>query len=103
MRQFIISVMLQPFDSDPIELLKHKFMVQTMFASNASDDLESLVSFVISQTLTRHTIVEIEPDDIDIVQRYCDFISIGKGDVISVINFTNPRSPITRWPELLLG
>lgn len=37
-----ISVMLQPFDSDPNELLKHKFMVQTMFAPDGADDMESL-------------------------------------------------------------
>ncbi|XP_039255586.2 vesicle-associated membrane protein-associated protein A-like isoform X1 [Styela clava] len=37
-----ISVMLQPFDSDPNELLKHKFMVQTMFAPDAVDDMEAL-------------------------------------------------------------
>ncbi|MED6271686.1 hypothetical protein CHARACLAT_022841, partial [Characodon lateralis] len=35
----IISVMLQPFDYDPNEKSKHKFMVQTIFApSNVSDN-----------------------------------------------------------------
>lgn len=37
-----VSVMLQPFDSDPNELMKHKFMVQTMFAPEVADDMEAL-------------------------------------------------------------
>jgi len=37
-----IAVMLQPFDYDPAEKNKHKFMVQTMFLPEGEDDLESL-------------------------------------------------------------
>ncbi|KAF0308868.1 Vesicle-associated membrane protein-associated protein A [Amphibalanus amphitrite] len=37
-----IAVMLQPFDYDPAEKNKHKFMVQTMFLPDGDEDLESL-------------------------------------------------------------
>lgn len=37
--------MLQPFDYDPNEKNKHKFMVQTIFAPPNASDMESLVSF----------------------------------------------------------
>ena len=40
--------MLQPFDYDPAEKNKHKFMVQTMFLPDGEEaDLESLVSYVL--------------------------------------------------------
>ncbi|XP_028282723.1 VAMP (vesicle-associated membrane protein)-associated protein A, like [Parambassis ranga] len=37
-----ISVMLQPFDYDPNEKSKHKFMVQTIFAPPMVSDMESM-------------------------------------------------------------
>lgn len=37
--------MLQPFDYDPNEKSKHKFMVQTIFAPPNVSDMDSLVSF----------------------------------------------------------
>lgn len=37
-----ISVMLQPFDYDPNEKNKHKFMVQTIFAPQAVSDMDLL-------------------------------------------------------------
>ncbi|KAM3866408.1 vesicle-associated membrane protein-associated protein A-like [Diretmus argenteus] len=37
-----ISVMLQPFDYDPNEKSKHKFMVQTIFAPSNASDMDSL-------------------------------------------------------------
>ncbi|XP_050954532.1 vesicle-associated membrane protein-associated protein A [Labeo rohita] len=37
-----ISVMLQPFDYDPNEKSKHKFMVQTIFAPSNVNDLEAM-------------------------------------------------------------
>ena len=41
----IFTVMLQPFDYDPNEKNKHKFMVQTMFAPDGTiDSQENLVS-----------------------------------------------------------
>ena len=36
--------MLQPFDYDPNEKSKHKFMVQSMFAPNDTYDMEAVVS-----------------------------------------------------------
>ncbi|KAF4087895.1 hypothetical protein AMELA_G00076530 [Ameiurus melas] len=38
----IISVMLQPFDYDPNEKSKHKFMVQTIYAPSNVTDLEAV-------------------------------------------------------------
>lgn len=40
----LILVSLQPFDFDPNEKNKHKFMVQTMIAPDGDINLESLVS-----------------------------------------------------------
>lgn len=37
-------VMLQPFDYDPNEKSKHKFMVQTIFAPPNITDMEAVVS-----------------------------------------------------------
>ncbi|XP_026057503.1 vesicle-associated membrane protein-associated protein A-like [Carassius auratus] len=37
-----VSVMLQPFEYDPNEKSKHKFMVQTIFAPSGASDLEAL-------------------------------------------------------------
>ncbi|XP_063062808.1 vesicle-associated membrane protein-associated protein A isoform X1 [Engraulis encrasicolus] len=37
-----VSVMLQPFDYDPNEKSKHKFMVQTIFAPSGVTDLEGM-------------------------------------------------------------
>ncbi|XP_077074751.1 vesicle-associated membrane protein-associated protein A [Siphateles boraxobius] len=37
-----ISVMLQPFDYDPNEKSKHKFMVQAIFAPSGATDLEAM-------------------------------------------------------------
>ncbi len=40
----LLSVMLQPFDYDPNEKNKHKFMVQTMFAPDGTiDSQENMV------------------------------------------------------------
>lgn len=36
--------MLQPFDYDPSEKSKHKFMVQSMFAPLDTSDMEAVVS-----------------------------------------------------------
>lgn len=43
------SVMLQPFDYDPNEKSKHKFMVQTIFAPPNISDMEAVVSRKIEQ------------------------------------------------------
>lgn len=39
-----VSVMLQPFDYDPNEKSKHKFMVQSMIAPPDMTDMEGVVS-----------------------------------------------------------
>lgn len=39
--------MLQPFDYDPNEKSKHKFMVQSMFAPADTSDMEAVVSIEI--------------------------------------------------------
>lgn len=41
-----VSVMLQPFEYDPNEKSKHKFMVQTIFAPAAATDTEALVNLL---------------------------------------------------------
>lgn len=53
MEFFVISVMLQPFDYDPQEKNKHKFMVQTMFAPDGPiESQEQLVS--VSKMVTNY-------------------------------------------------
>lgn len=41
---FVFTVMLQPFDYDPNEKSKHKFMVQSMLAPFDMTDMEGVVS-----------------------------------------------------------
>lgn len=41
---FVSTVMLQPFDYDPNEKSKHKFMVQSMLAPFDMTDIEGVVS-----------------------------------------------------------
>ena len=38
-----VAVMLQPFEYDPAEKNKHKFMVQTMYAPDGPYDADTLV------------------------------------------------------------
>lgn len=45
----LLAVMLQPFDYDPNEKSKHKFMVQSMFAPADTSDMEAVVSIEINQ------------------------------------------------------
>lgn len=45
---FFLPVMLQPFDYDPNEKSKHKFMVQSMFAPADTSDMEAVVSIEIN-------------------------------------------------------
>lgn len=46
MSLFVYTVMLQPFDYDPNEKSKHKFMVQSILAPYMTDttDMEGVVS-----------------------------------------------------------
>ncbi len=41
---YCFSVSLQPFEYDPLEKNKHKFMVQSMFAPEGEIDQDKLVS-----------------------------------------------------------
>lgn len=41
---FYVSVSLQPFEFDPNEKNKHKFMVQTLIAPDGDVNLDALVS-----------------------------------------------------------
>lgn len=43
---FVFTVMLQPFDYDPNEKSKHKFMVQSLLAPPDMTDTEGVVSTV---------------------------------------------------------
>lgn len=45
---FFLAVMLQPFDYDPNEKSKHKFMVQSMFAPADTSDMEAVVSIEVN-------------------------------------------------------
>lgn len=55
--------MLQPFDYDPNEKSKHKFMVQSMFAPTDTSDMEAVVStecflfFSVIKKIIRYRIV----------------------------------------------
>lgn len=44
MSLYLSTVMLQPFDYDPNEKSKHKFMVQSMLAPYDMTDMEGVVS-----------------------------------------------------------
>ncbi|KAI1233510.1 hypothetical protein IHE44_0004692 [Lamprotornis superbus] len=46
-----VSVMLQPFDYDPNEKSKHKFMVQSMFAPADTSDMEAVARVRCAQTI----------------------------------------------------
>ncbi|XP_032206110.1 vesicle-associated membrane protein-associated protein B/C isoform X2 [Mustela erminea] len=46
-----VSVMLQPFDYDPNEKSKHKFMVQSMFAPTDTSDMEAVHDVEINKIL----------------------------------------------------
>ncbi|XP_045431032.1 vesicle-associated membrane protein-associated protein B/C isoform X2 [Pipistrellus kuhlii] len=52
-----VSVMLQPFDYDPNEKSKHKFMVQSMFAPTDTSDMEAVhdveINKIISTTASK--------------------------------------------------
>ena len=51
-----VSVMLQPFDYDPTEKNKHKFMVQTLFApDNVSQDVLVGIIFISTSSILQNT------------------------------------------------
>jgi len=55
----LFSVSLQPFDFDPNEKNKHKFMVQTMIAPDGEINMDSLVCSCIY--VLHYTIMSIVP------------------------------------------
>ncbi|XP_026061180.1 vesicle-associated membrane protein-associated protein A-like isoform X1 [Carassius auratus] len=66
----IISVMLQPFEYDPNEKSKHKFMVQTIFAPAAATDIEAVWK-------------DVKPDDLMDSKLRCVFELPSENDKVS--------------------
>ena len=54
---FFFPVMLQPFEYDPNEKSKHKFMVQSMLAPPDMIDMEGVVSWLFLLTLHNHCLL----------------------------------------------
>lgn len=75
-----ISVMLQPFDYDPNEKNKHKFMVQTIFAPAAFSDMDLLWK-------------EAKPDDLMDSKLRCVFEMPSENDKVNDIDSIKP-SPV---------
>ncbi|XP_074060226.1 vesicle-associated membrane protein-associated protein A isoform X1 [Macrotis lagotis] len=87
-----VSVMLQPFDYDPNEKSKHKFMVQTIFAPSNTSDMEAVWK-------------EAKPDELMDSKLRCVFEMPSENDklgisppgsgfttVSSIISFATPAS-----------
>ncbi|XP_028327871.1 vesicle-associated membrane protein-associated protein A [Gouania willdenowi] len=70
-----ISVMLQPFDYDPNEKSKHKFMVQTIFAPSSVSDMDSLWK-------------EAKPDDLMDSKLRCVFELPSENDKVNDVEAT---------------
>ncbi|XP_068557669.1 VAMP (vesicle-associated membrane protein)-associated protein A, like [Cebidichthys violaceus] len=71
----IISVMLQPFDYDPNEKSKHKFMVQTIFAPSHVSDMDSLWK-------------DVKPDDLMDSKLRCVFELPSENDKVNDVEAT---------------
>ncbi|CAI5640243.1 unnamed protein product [Oreochromis niloticus] len=83
-----ISVMLQPFDYDPNEKSKHKFMVQTIFAPPNVTDMESLWK-------------DAKPDDLMDSKLRCVFELPSENDKVHVVKkaqtvLLHDGRPVTR-------
>lgn len=72
-----ISVMLQPFDYDPNEKSKHKFMVQTIFAPSSVSDLEAMWK-------------DAKPDDLMDSKLRCVFDMPSDNDKMSELESSKP-------------
>lgn len=70
-----VSVMLQPFDYDPNEKSKHKFMVQTIFAPPNITDLEGMWK-------------EAKPDDLMDSKLRCVFEMPSENDKVNDVDVT---------------
>ncbi|XP_033838616.1 VAMP (vesicle-associated membrane protein)-associated protein A, like [Periophthalmus magnuspinnatus] len=76
-----ISVMLQPFDYDPNEKNKHKFMVQTIFAPAAITDMDFLWK-------------EAKPDDLMDSKLRCVFEMPSENDKVNDIETIKATAPV---------
>ncbi|XP_075953459.1 VAMP (vesicle-associated membrane protein)-associated protein A, like [Anarhichas minor] len=77
----IISVMLQPFDYDPNEKSKHKFMVQTIFAPSHVSDMDSLWK-------------DAKPDDLMDSKLRCVFELPSENDKVNDVEATTKAAPL---------
>ncbi|XP_020841208.1 vesicle-associated membrane protein-associated protein A isoform X1 [Phascolarctos cinereus] len=81
-----VSVMLQPFDYDPNEKSKHKFMVQTIFAPSNTSDMEAVWK-------------EAKPDELMDSKLRCVFEMPNENDKLGLstpgTGFTTPVSSMT--------
>ncbi|XP_031439617.1 vesicle-associated membrane protein-associated protein A-like [Clupea harengus] len=76
-----VSVMLQPFDYDPNEKSKHKFMVQTIFAPPNVPDLEGMWK-------------EVKPDDLMDSKLRCVFDMPSENDKVNDVDVTKSASSL---------
>ncbi|KAM9439823.1 VAMP (vesicle-associated membrane protein)-associated protein A, like [Clarias gariepinus] len=76
-----ISVMLQPFDYDPNEKSKHKFMVQTIFAPAAVTDTETMWK-------------DAKPDELMDSKLRCVFELPSENDKMNDVDVTNKAAPV---------
>ncbi|XP_012670828.2 vesicle-associated membrane protein-associated protein A [Clupea harengus] len=72
-----ISVMLQPFDYDPNEKSKHKFMVQTIFASPNVAEMEAMWK-------------DARPDDLMDSKLRCVFDMPSENDIVREVDAAKP-------------
>ncbi|MCJ8745123.1 hypothetical protein PDJAM_G00126670 [Pangasius djambal] len=76
-----ISVMLQPFDYDPNEKSKHKFMVQTIFAPAAITDTETMWK-------------DAKPDELMDSKLRCVFELPSENDKMNDVDAVNKAAPV---------
>ncbi|XP_046884212.1 VAMP (vesicle-associated membrane protein)-associated protein A, like [Hypomesus transpacificus] len=76
-----ISVMLQPFDYDPNEKSKHKFMVQTIFAPTNSSDMDSMWK-------------DAKTDDLMDSKLRCVFELPSENDKVNDVDASNKAAPV---------
>ncbi|XP_028819066.1 vesicle-associated membrane protein-associated protein A [Denticeps clupeoides] len=80
-----VSVMLQPFDYDPNEKSKHKFMVQSIFAPSNITDLEGMWK-------------EAKPDDLMDSKLRCVFELLSENDKVNDVD-VNKSAPVLNAPK----
>ncbi|TSP09123.1 Vesicle-associated membrane protein-associated protein A [Bagarius yarrelli] len=76
-----ISVMLQPFDYDPNEKSKHKFMVQTIFAPTTITDTEAMWK-------------DAKPDELMDSKLRCVFELPSENDKMNDVDAVNKAAPV---------